>query len=227
MIESSFWIGSDRAVERPPMPSRSDGRRAQAPILSRRGVVTALSAAVFFCRGGCVAAAAAQDEQPFFRQGDGQFTFLEPVATVPDVRLTRLRGGIFDIRRTRGKVVLLNFWASWCRPCMREIPTLDRLARMRDQSKLEVLAIAVDRGGHAPVERFLSDHGIAALDVFLDPAKSIATFDPANPNRAPFMLYSLPISYLIDRRGGVIGYFPGEADWTSEPAQRFLDHYLS
>jgi thiol-disulfide isomerase/thioredoxin len=195
--------------------------------LSRRRVVTALPAAALFCRGRFAVAQAAPDEPPFFRQGDGQFTFLEPVAPVPDVRLTRLRGGDFDMRRTRGKVVLLNFWASWCRPCTREIPSLERLARMRDHSKLVVLAVAMDRGGREPVERFLNDHRIATLDVFLDPAESIATFNLANPNHAPFLLYGLPISYLIDRHGGVAGYFAGEADWTSQPAQRLLDHYLS
>jgi hypothetical protein len=80
--------GSDLtwSAERGSTPSRRDGRTTKAPYLSRRGVVTALSPSAFFCQGGLAAAQSGQDEPPFFRQGDGQFTFLEPVAPVPDVR---------------------------------------------------------------------------------------------------------------------------------------------
>ncbi|MBI1869169.1 MAG: TlpA family protein disulfide reductase [Methylocystis sp.] len=199
-------------------------RDDRAWTVSRRDMLASSAAVALFCRGG-LTAAAAQDAQPSFRQGDGQFTFLEPIAPVPDIRLTRLRGGALNMRQTAGKVVLLNFWASWCGPCIREIPSLERLARSRDRSKLEVLAVAMDRR-REPVERFLRSRGIVALDVFIDPNEQVAAFDQTNPNGAPFVLYGLPISYLINRQGGVVGYFAGEADWTSEPAQRLLDYYL-
>lgn len=128
--------------------------------------------------------------------------------------------------RFRGKTVLLNFWATWCPPCRREIPLLERLAQPHGRQDLQVLAVAMDRDGRSIVQSYLNKLGIRHLDVFLDPLEAVATSNPAKVGQVPFVLYGMPVSYLIDHDGVVIGYFPGEADWTSEPAQRLLDHVM-
>jgi hypothetical protein len=84
----------------------------------------------------------------------------------------------------------------------------------------------MDREGRSIVQSYLNKLGIRHLDVFLDPLEALATSDPAKVGQVPFVLYGMPVSYLIDRNGVVIGYFPGEADWMSEQGRRLLDHVM-
>ncbi|MCZ6637560.1 MAG: hypothetical protein O7C66_05130, partial [Alphaproteobacteria bacterium] len=65
------------------------------------------------------------------------------------------------------------------------------------------------------------------LGIYLDPSQSTGYLDQANANNGAFALYSLPISYLIDRHGRVLGYFPGSAEWDKPKAVRFLGHFIT
>jgi thiol-disulfide isomerase/thioredoxin len=161
-----------------------------------------------------------------FRQNHGQFTVLEPRQKVPEFSLTRLQGGQVASSRYQGKTVLLNFWATWCPPCRWQLPTLERLAQNRDRRKLEVLAVSVDKEGGSAVKPYLKRLGIKDLEVFVDPHEAVAYSDIKKYGQVPFALYGMPISYLIDRQGVVIGYFPGAADWTSEAGQRLLEYIM-
>jgi len=171
-------------------------------------------------------ASAASPPLPIFRQNQGQFTTLEPRQTAPEFKLTRLQGGRVASSHYHGRTVLLNFWATWCPPCRWQLPTLERLAQNRDRRNLEILAVSVDREGAPIVQPYLKKLGIKHLEVFVDPHEAVAYSDAEKYGQVPFALYGMPISYLIDRKGVVVGYFPGAADWTSEAGQRLLEHVM-
>ncbi len=116
-----------------------------------------------------------------------------------------------------GKLVLLNLWATWCPPCVAEMPALDRLAARFGGDDFDVVAVAMDHGGRRTVEPFLQRHGLDHLALYLDP--EAAALRAWNTN-------SLPTSVLIDQDGRVLGRIEGEADWDSPEAQALIRHFL-
>jgi thiol-disulfide isomerase/thioredoxin len=144
----------------------------------------------------------------------------------PPLRPTGLDGRAADLGALEGRVTLINFWATWCPACVNELPILERL-HLSDNG-VRVIAIAVDReGGPQKVLRYLQKLNVRRLPVYLDPEGVIAYADQNNERKAPFALYGMPISYVIDRAGRIAGYFPGEADWMSPAALKLLDYYRS
>lgn len=141
---------------------------------------------------------------------------------MPPVRLFRLEGGTLDLATLRGKPLLINFWASWCPPCRRELPILDRLLRSRRIPDLRILAVSHDKSSRAVVERYKTETGLRELPIFLDPHEFVAYSNRGNPNKAPFALYGMPITYLVSRSGLVVAYASGNIDWNSDPALRLL-----
>ena len=174
-----------------------------------------------------IAAAAGQGRSvPQFTSDGNQFTILEPQRQVPSLRLFRLEGGTLDLRSLRGMPVLLNFWASWCAACRKELPVLDRLYRGPLRGRLHVLAVSEDRSDRRTVEQFVDELGIKMLPIFLDPAGYAAFSDAANRKSAPFALYGMPITYAITASGLIAGYMPGAADWSAPSAQRLIEFLL-
>jgi thiol-disulfide isomerase/thioredoxin len=175
--------------------------------------------------GGASVAAGAGGPPPFGTARQ-QFRIVRPARNVGDFQMTRLDGATSSFTRFRGKVVLLNFWATWCPPCRAELPILDRLQQIMDGADLQVAAVCVDRGERRTVERFVRELHLRHLAVYLDPDGRIAHSQGSTDRNAPFALYGMPISYVINRSGGVEGYLIGEADWSSEAARNLLGYYL-
>jgi thiol-disulfide isomerase/thioredoxin len=188
--------------------------------LSRRTAIAGLLSAV------AAPPSRAQDRPPHFETARRQYTLLRPARTAPPLRPTGLDGRAADLGALDGRVTLINFWATWCPACVNELPILERLHLAGDG--VRVIAIAVDReGGPQKVSRYLQKLNVRRLPVYLDPEGVIAYADQNNERKAPFALYGMPISYVIDRAGRIAGYFPGEADWMSPPARNLLDYYRS
>ena len=116
-----------------------------------------------------------------------------------------------------GQAVLLNFWATWCAPCVREMPALDRLQARLGPEGLSVIALSVDRRGLEVVEPFYRRLSIEALDIYLDPANQVAR---------SFTVPGLPTTYLIDPDGQMVGVLAGPAEWDSPDALALMRHYL-
>ena len=116
----------------------------------------------------------------------------------------------------RGKVVLLNIWATWCGPCRVEMPTLDRLQAMLGGPDFEVLALSIDQGGVAVVKDFYEELGLKALRIFVDPSVT-----------APVALNALgvPTTVLISREGLEIGRYTGSAEWDSPKVEALIRGY--
>jgi thiol-disulfide isomerase/thioredoxin len=175
----------------------------------------------------CVAASSASAAPPPpLRTNSSQFIEMRPLKAPPPMRIARIDGGLTDLGSLRGKVVLLSFWASWCPPCRRELPMLERLQQLVDPKSLEVVAVSIDEGGKPAVEAFLKRANVTRLRPYLDPRGEAASrVDQDIP--APFILFGLPISYLIDRQGRVAGYITGEADWTAADGLALLKYYMA
>jgi thiol-disulfide isomerase/thioredoxin len=104
----------------------------------------------------------------------------------------------------RGRALVVNFWATWCPPCVAEMPSLDRLHAQVSRDGIEVLALSSDRGGRAQVEPFYQRTAIRNLGIWLDPRGAAG--------RA-LGLRGLPTTLLLDRRGLEVARLEGEAEW--------------
>jgi thiol-disulfide isomerase/thioredoxin len=196
------------------------------PRMSRRAVIGGLAGAVVAAAAKPTKAALLSDGPPLFETARQQFNIVRPARRVPDLPLTRIDGSTTNFTKLRGKVVLLNFWATWCPACRVELPILDRLQRTMGGAGLQVIAVSTDRGDRRIVERFAREMQIRHLTVCHDPENRIAHTRGSQDREAPFALYGMPISYVINRSGGVEGYMTGEADWLSEPGVKLLEYYL-
>jgi thiol-disulfide isomerase/thioredoxin len=108
----------------------------------------------------------------------------------------------------RGKPVLLNLWATWCAPCVAEMPTLDRLAA-REAGRLNVLTVSQDLDGREKVEAFFEKQGYRNLETWLDPRMALMTGLQAD---------TLPTTILYDAAGREVWRVVGMEDWESERA---------
>jgi thiol-disulfide isomerase/thioredoxin len=131
----------------------------------------------------------------------------------PAVGFTDVDGRNFSFSDFAGKLILVNLWATWCAPCRREMPSLDRL-QTRLGNKIAILAISEDRGGSKAVAPFVGKLGIKAIKTYLDPRSAVG--------RA-FNVDGLPTSFLIDRQGRVLGRVEGGAEWDSPKMLAILD----
>ena len=128
-----------------------------------------------------------------------------PLAT-PEVGWTTADGAARTLADYAGQAVVLNFWATWCIPCVAEMPALDALARLVKPERIAVLALSSDRGGATAVARFYAERGIQSLPVLLDPRGTAA--------RA-FEAKGIPTTVLIDHAGQERARVEGAIDWAS------------
>jgi thiol-disulfide isomerase/thioredoxin len=188
--------------------------------LSRRGLLRGIAASAF---AAAPAGAFASGGPPPMER----YRIVRPARNVGDFQLLGLDGATSRFSRFRGKVVLMNFWATWCPACRIELPALDRLQQVMGRDGLQVVSVSVDRGDQRrSVAQYVRERGIRNLPIYLDPESRIAHSEGSADRRAPFALYGMPISYVISRTGDVQGYMLGEADWSSDAARNLLVYYL-
>ncbi|MBO6950099.1 MAG: TlpA family protein disulfide reductase [Rhodospirillales bacterium] len=117
----------------------------------------------------------------------------------------------------RGKVVLLNVWATWCGPCREEMPTLDRLQEKLGGERFDVLALSIDRGGVGVVRDFYDEIGLQHLQIRID--------QTTRASRA-MKVFGLPTTLLIGPDGKELGRKVGPAEWDAPEAIAFFKSIL-
>ena len=138
-----------------------------------------------------------------------------PPAAAPPFSLPARDGKQVDLSAYRGKVVLLNFWATWCPPCRDEEPSLRQLARSMDPSKFQLVAVSVDEGGWPAIDKFFSGK---------PPPYAVALDEGARISQT-YGTSKYPESYLIDPSGTLRLKFIGPRNWADPAVFTLLDSF--
>ena len=145
------------------------------------------------------------------------FDLLDPPRALPELRFVDGEGRPLTLADFRGKVILLNIWATWCIPCLREMPTLDRLQAKLGGPRFEVVVLSIDIGGVGVVKKFYRALRLEALGIYVDKTTRA---------RTALGITGIPTTLLIDRQGREIGRFAGPAEWDSQEAIKTIRRYL-
>ena len=132
-----------------------------------------------------------------------------PPAPLPELSWTTADGTVRRIADYKGQGVVLNLWATWCQPCVAEMPALEKLARALEKDRIAVLPLSSDRAGAPVVEKFYNSRNITGLPVLLDPRSQASH---------ALNLRGIPTTLLLDREGREHARLEGGADWGSAEA---------
>ena len=157
-------------------------------------------------------------EPPAFSGTARPFIFLKEPLAVQIGPFADAKGRPVTMERYKGKVLLVNFWATWCGPCIHEMPTLDRLQAALGGPKFAVLTVSLDRKGMEAVGPFWAEQGYKHLPILLDSHWKTARRLGVN---------GLPATFLLDDTGRIVGYLLGPAEWDSPQARAFLRFYIA
>jgi peroxiredoxin len=139
------------------------------------------------------------------------------VGTVaPDFRIANIHGGTMTLSEHRGKVVLINFWATWCGPCRAEMPSMESLYRSHLQHQFDILAISIDTGGPSRVQAYVDDFGFT-FPALLDSNYRVNDL---------YHVRVAPTSFLIDRQGRIVRRIEGAKDWNHPEVRAWIDRLI-
>ena len=131
---------------------------------------------------------------------------------VPDLELPTLQGKSISLKSLRGKVVFLNFWATWCLPCRHEMPAMERLYGRLKEKGFEILAVSIDARGEEVVAPFVKKLGLTypiLLDRDMDALRA-------------FGVRGMPTTFLIDREGRIAHLAVGPREWDGKDALKLI-----
>jgi thiol-disulfide isomerase/thioredoxin len=146
----------------------------------------------------------------------GEFIPASPPQPAPEVSFTDLSGNWVAVADFKGKLLLLNLWATWCQPCLKEMPSLEKLQAARPD-KLAVAAVSEDRGGKNAVEPFIAKLGLDKIKIYLDPKSAVGH---------AVSVRGLPTTLVFDAEARLVGRVEGAAEWDSEKMAAALKPFL-
>ncbi len=146
-----------------------------------------------------------------------KFTPAAAPAPPPALAFRDKAGAAHDLGNFAGRIVLVNFWATWCAPCIREMPSLVRLQRRLGGKSFTVIALSEDIAGFDVITPFIAKHKLGQLPVF---------HDPKSRSLLALKILGLPTSVLFDREGRELGRLVGIAEWDSDEAEALIEYYL-
>jgi thiol-disulfide isomerase/thioredoxin len=146
------------------------------------------------------------------------FVLLDKPSLVAEVKFDDGEGHARKLSDFKGKVVLLNVWATWCVPCRKEMPALDRLQASLGGANFEVVPVSIDHGGLDVIRKFYIEVGIRNLALYVDSSSQVL---------GRVRALGLPTSLLIDRSGEEIGRVIGPAEWDASEIIAFIKCFVS
>ena len=145
------------------------------------------------------------------------FTVSRERKPAPATRLLAADGKVLSLAAFRGRIVVVNFWATWCAPCVKEMPSLQRLQALLPADQVAIVALSEDLKGWPVIAPFLEKWNLASLPVYFDPEAATGTAMGAT---------NLPTTVILDRDGREAGRLIGPAEWDSDDAVALIRHYL-
>jgi len=142
---------------------------------------------------------------------------LPKIQDAPQTPFTDKDGNTVTLADFKGKVVLLNLWATWCPPCIREMPGLNDVAKTFKDEDFVVLAVATGRQGREKPDDFLEKRKLTAMESYLDKGQAFLKVMKIN---------SLPVSFIIDKEGRMRGGVKGRTEWDAPEAVEALRKLL-
>ncbi len=150
------------------------------------------------------------------------FRGLEKLNTPVDASLARLQdpsGATITVQKWQGAWVLLNVWATWCAPCVAELPTLDRFARTHTFPNLTVIGVSVDANAQpGRIQQFLQMHNIGRFAGYLDSDTMVQEL---------FNASGLPMTYLLNPQGVAVAQYRGGANWLDPKVAQDVKRFMS
>jgi len=134
----------------------------------------------------------------------------------PEISVVALDNTQLTLKSLKGKVVLLNFWATWCPPCREEIPSMMKLNTFMAGKPFEMVCVSVDEGGKQAVQEFFKNTGFS-LPTYLDPTGQAP---------AAYGLTGVPETFIIDKQGVIAKKVIGGLDWASPEVIAFLEDLM-
>ena len=131
----------------------------------------------------------------------------------PDFTLRNLQGNLEGLVNHKDKVIILNFWATWCAPCLEEMPAFEKLYRRYRSQGLTVLAVSLDKGDFSKVQDFVDSNNLT-FPVLID---SDGVAEQLYPS------FTIPFTYVIDKDGRVVARVDGAKNWASNETFLALD----
>ncbi|WP_085815043.1 TlpA disulfide reductase family protein [Geoanaerobacter pelophilus] len=134
-------------------------------------------------------------------------------AAAPDFTLQDLSGKQVQLSSLKGKVVLVNFWATWCPPCREEIPSMVKLNQVMQGKNFQMLAISVDEGGQQAVQEFFRQNGVSLP----------ALFDTDGSVSRRYGTTGVPETFIVDGKGMIRKKVIGGVDWSAPEVLQYLE----
>lgn len=196
------------------MMSSLTRRRPVRPALIRPALIRLAAGLATAC---LVAGAGAAAEPPKFAGLAGDFSPIDPPLQIAAPNFEDKMGQPVSLDSFKGKVVVLNFWATYCPPCIAEMPALDRLQAELGGEDFTVVAVSTDRQGIKKSAPFYRRAGIKNLALYNDTRSTVLD---------AFQGKSLPVTVVLDREGREVGRIEGAARWDSAEAKALIEHYI-
>ena len=130
----------------------------------------------------------------------------------PDFTLSSIDGQTVSLADYRGKVVLLNIWATWCPPCVEEMPSMEKLHQTIDRESFKILAVSIDTSGEKTVNPFMKKHKLTFTTLI----------DTEGTIKKQYQTTGVPESFIIDKNGMIVEKVVGPADWA---APQVVDYF--
>ena len=187
----------------------------QNPARGPRLAALLLALALSFCLGQTWASHGATEPT------DGtvnSFRWLENPLVLPETSIRRWPEETVSLSRFKGRIVLLNLWATWCPPCVYELPALDGLQQRLGSEEFVVVAVSVDRDPELARKLFVDRLALAHLEFYAEAPERLGK---------TFPLDVLPSNFIIDREGRAIGMLRSYVDWDSPAADEFVQRLLA
>lgn len=148
-----------------------------------------------------------------------RLTVYNPPVKIPDVLLSADGKGLTNISEFKTKLVVVNLWATWCPPCVEELPSLNALQLAMKDDSFEVVTISIDTLKPSAVKKYMDDNNLKALTPYMDINQGAQRWEVLKG------VAGVPVTLILDPQSRVLARFEANTDWNGPEARKVLEYY--